>query len=301
MQQGLCLVPLRNALFSAIFALIGALPLSWVRGLGTAIGRVMWWSNGRQAKVTRLNIELCFPELSAEERRHLARDSLAQTGQSGLELIKVWRQSNARTAAAIQSVRRRELYDAKLASDRGLLLLVPHLGNWEVVGLWCAQHREMTALYQPPKQALLEPMVKRARERMGNKLYPTDARGVRAVLKALKGKGITAILPDQEPDLEGGSYAPFFGIEALTMNLVHGLLTRTDCEVLMAFAQRVPGGWDIVFKQADPDIGHADRDTAVAALNRSVESCVRSCPEQYQWEYKRFKKRSTTTEKRYKF
>ena len=157
-------------------------------------------------------------------------------------------QPNARTAARIKSIGNQSLYESKLNSGKGVLLLVPHLGNWEVVGLWCAAHREMTALYQPPKQALLEPMIKRARERMGNKLHPTDTRGVRAIFKALKGDGITAILPDQEPEPEGGEFAPFYGVEALTMTLIHGLVSRTGCEVLMAYGRRIAGGWEIVFK-----------------------------------------------------
>jgi KDO2-lipid IV(A) lauroyltransferase len=114
---------------------------------------------------------------------------------------------------------------------------------------------------------------------------------VRALLKALKGNGMTAVLPDQEPDPEGGVFAPFFGVQALTMTLVHGLVSRTGCEVIMAYAKRVAGGWEIVFEEADPDIGDANVERAVAALNHSVETCIRDCPEQYHWEYKRFKKR----------
>lgn len=34
-----------------------------------------------------------------------------------------------------------------------------------------------------------------------------------------------------------------------------------------------------------------DLDTAVAALNAGMEACVRACPEQYWWIYKRFKRR----------
>jgi KDO2-lipid IV(A) lauroyltransferase len=276
---------------NTLFRFIGILPLGLLRACGAGVGHLMWWRNGREAQVTKRNIELCFPQLSQTGQDELAQRSLVNTAQTGLELIKVWMQSNQHTAAQIRSVENQELFDNALLSGKGLLLLVPHLGNWEVVGLWCGQRREMTALYQPPKQALLEPMIKQARERMGNRLHPTDVTGVRAVLKALKNDGVSAILPDQEPDPEGGRFAPFFGVETLTMTLIHGLAKRTGCVVLMAYGQRVAGGWQIVFKEADPAIAASDIDESVRALNRSVESCVQDCPEQYQWEYKRFKKR----------
>jgi KDO2-lipid IV(A) lauroyltransferase len=34
-----------------------------------------------------------------------------------------------------------------------------------------------------------------------------------------------------------------------------------------------------------------DMSISLAALNRGIESCVRRCAEQYQWEYKRFRVR----------
>ena len=56
-------------------------------------------------------------------------------------------------------------------------------------------------------------------------------------------------------------------------------------------AIRLPNaeGFEMVFRPADPEIYSEDIETSVAALNRSVEVCVRDHPEQYQWEYKRFK------------
>ncbi len=292
---------LKSTLVKGLFGFIGVLPLSFIRALGFLLGRVMWWTRGREALVTLRNIELCFPDLAPEERRRLARDSLVHTGQCGFELIKVWMQPNARSVARIVGVRNQHFFDQALHSGKGLLLLVPHLGNWEVVALWCAQHREVTALYQPPKQELLEPIIKHARERMGNKLYPTDVSGVRAVLKSLKRSGLSGILPDQEPDAESGDFASFFRNPALTMTLVHGLASRTDCLVLMAYGHRVAGGWEIVFKPPLGDIWSMELEESLWSLNRSVEACIMDCPEQYQWEYKRFKKRPEGLAKVYEF
>ena len=291
----------QNFFLLALFQLIALLPLSVLRKLGEWIGYTMWRLNGREARVTRKNLELCFPEMESDQRENLVRESLKHTAQTALELIKIWVQPNERSERLLVEIENPEILEQKLRSPNGVLMLVPHLGNWEIVGLWCARYGEAVALYQPPKQAVLDPIIWRARERLGNKLYPTDRSGVRALLKALKKGGFTAVLPDQAPDAEGGVFQPFFGVPTLTMTLVHGLASRTGCELLMVFGQRVDGGFRIVCREADPLIKSPDINVSAAALNRSVEHCIEECPEQYQWEYKRFKKQPDGKTKHYKF
>jgi KDO2-lipid IV(A) lauroyltransferase len=288
-------------LIKTLFRCVALLPLSALRRMGDGIGNLLWRRSGREARVTLENLELCFPAMDPQQRELLAAASLRHTAQTALEMIKIWMQPNERSAPLLLGVENEQLIEESLRSPKGLLLLLPHLGNWEMVGLWCARYGQFATLYQPPKQAALEPLIWNARQRLGNKLYPTDTRGVRAVLKELKKGGRSAVLPDQEPEPEGGVFAPFYGVPALTMTLVHGLAGRTDCEVLMAFGKRVAGGFVIVFKEPDPLIKADNVTEAAAALNRSVESCIADCPEQYQWEYKRFKKQPDGAPRRYQF
>lgn len=77
------------------------------------------------------------------------------------------------------------------------------------------------------------------------------------------------------------------------MTLLPKLAARTNARVLFAYAQRLERGqgFKVVFFPADSDINHHDAVVAATALNRSVEQCVLAAPTQYQWEYKRFRKR----------
>ena len=111
--------------------------------------------------------------------------------------------------------------------------------------------------------------------------------------KALKRGEQIGILPDQEPKLEGGVFASFFSVQALTMTLVSGLIARTGAKVVCGYAERLPKGrgYGVHFKQVDPLIYDPDLKESVEGLNRSVEACVKQLTEQYQWEYKRFKRR----------
>jgi KDO2-lipid IV(A) lauroyltransferase len=58
----------------------------------------------------------------------------------------------------------------------------------------------------------------------------------------------------------------------------------------MVHAQRVDGGFKMVFAKPEEGIYSADPQLSASALNASIESCIGHCIEQYQWEYKRFRK-----------
>ena len=118
---------------------------------------------------------------------------------------------------------------------------------------------------------------------------PTNVRGVAGLVKALKRGETTAILPDQQPGLNSGILAPFMGVPVPTMTLVTNLINRSASRALMATALREPGGWRIHFLPVSEALYSDDQLTAVSALNQDVERIVALAPEQYQWEYKRFR------------
>jgi len=172
-----------------------------------------------------------------------------------------------------------------------VIVLAPHHGNWELVGLYLSTLRPMAALYKPPKIKELEDYMSKVRGRHGSELVPTNKRGVVRLFSVLREQGMVGILPDQVPGGSGGVFAPFMGVPANTIKLVSRLVDKTGCEVVSLCAMRRPqaDGFDMVFRRVDPDIYSSDVDVSVAAMNRSIEECVRHIPEQYQWEYKRFK------------
>ena len=261
--------------------------------IGAWLGALAWRLPGRSAHVTQVNLEKCWPELSDPQREQLARDSMRETGKTALEMAMAWGWSTEKALATIRRVEGEDLVQEALAQGKGLVLLGPHLGNWELVGLYLSSRFQMAALYEPPKLKEFESFMIDQRSRMGSELVPTNKRGVMRLLQILKGGGVIAILPDQEPDLAGGEFAPFFGVQANSIKLVSKLINKTGAQALCVFAKRLPDGrgFDICFRPVDAQLYSPDLATSVAGLNLSVEHCVREIPEQYQWEYKRFKKR----------
>ncbi|GAB5412566.1 MAG: lauroyl acyltransferase [Congregibacter sp.] len=277
---------------AALLRAASYLPLNVARALGRGLGRCAWWLGGSPRRVTERNIGLAFPELSADEQTRLARRSLQATGELAVEMGFIWNRSWSEVRSHILEVRGEDAVREALAQGRGVMMLGPHLGNWEVVGLHISELGESVALYEPPHMQALDAMVRGARERSGTTLVPTDAKGLVTLVRALKKGAIAGILPDQVPPVvESGENAPFMGISCFTMTLASKLLARSGALAFFGFAERIPGGYRLHYIPASPDIYSEDIAVSLKALNDGVEHCLRLCPSQYQWEYKRFRER----------
>ncbi len=258
--------------------------------MGRILGTLGSKIPNQQRAIAELNLKLCFPDLSTQELQHLTRRSLEENAKTGLELGAMWRWPVERLVELEDGVEGEDLLQQALASDRGTVLLAPHLGNWEFLNHFLMQRAQLVCLYRPPRIAELDDIILRARGRTGCISAPATRGGVRRVLQALRNGELVLILPDQEPLKANGVHAPFFGIPALTMTLVARILRRTGAQPLFVFAQRQPSGkFRVRFVEAPDGLADSDEVVAAANLNAGVEACVRLCPEQYLWSYKRFK------------
>lgn len=274
---------------NTVIKILAFIPFGLGHHIANLSGTLAALFNSRNYQITLENLELCLPELSADERKALAKRSLQETAKVILETAHVWTKSRAWSVQHFIRETNKALLTEALASEKPTLLLAPHLGNWEMFGPYLAEQKKITIMYLPPENEDLHQLIVTSRESVGIQLAPANRKGVLSVFKAAKNGEFIGILPDQEPDPESGEFAPFFHQPALTMTLVHKLIQRSGCNVVMGYARRIEGGFEAVFRTPDTDIYSEDSATSLAGLNRSIEACVREAPEQYQWEYKRFK------------
>lgn len=282
----------KAALIKLLLHCCALLPLSWARALGRAAVRLYWPFGGRSRKVTERNIQLAFPHLEPTKQQALARRSLAATGELAAEMGHVWLRPWDYVQGLVVSVEGAERITAAQAEGRGVIVLAPHIGNWEIVGLHLGTLGNTVSLYEPPKLQALGPLIERARQRSGATLVPTDSRGLVRLLKSVKGGDISGILPDQAPgDVNSGENVPFMDVPCFTPTLASNMIRRTGALAVFGMAERVSAGFAVRYFPAEDAIYDEDVLVSLAAMNRGVEQCVAHCPEQYQWEYKRFRVR----------
>ncbi len=272
---------------------VSLLNLAAVQRIGSFVGGIVWRLNTRSRKATDVNLEYCLPELSAGARTQLSYNSMCHTGMTALEIPLMWEWPVEKCLNLVRETQGLELVDKALATGKGLILLAPHLGNWELAGLYFSSRYKMASLYSPPNMKEFEDYMIDVRSRVGAELVRGDRRGLMRLISILKEGGIAGILPDQSPRGKTNAFAPFFGTEVKTMTLVAKLMQKTGANALMTYAERLPDaqGFRIVIYKASPDLADPDPVIAATALNTSIEGLIRRNPEQYQWEYKRLRHR----------
>lgn len=272
---------------------LGKLPLSIVYRLGELLGKFFASMPTDARRVTAINIDLCFPNETAKFRHDLVQKSIVETVITGFEMGPIWTGKVDDILARVISVEGEQQVRSALESGKGVILLAPHLGNWEVIGYYLSTYFDFTVMYQPGDLPKVSEIVLSARRQLKATLVPTDKTGVMALFKKLKKGKPIGILPDQKPDRASGVMAPFFGVPALTQTLGPKLAQQAKAEVFGAVClrDRAAGGYRLHFLPVEADVHNEDMAIACAAMNRSIEAWVRMCPEQYQWEYKRFGRR----------
>ena len=280
---------LRDRLSAGSLRLLARVPLRVNHAVGAALGWLAWALPTRSARLTRINLQLCFPEKDAAWRRRVGRRSLVAMGQAMTEFPWLW-QADPETLDRLAEAPPRFARLRDRAPGRALFLATPHQGAWEFGGLHAARLGPMASLYTPLKNPELDRWVREARASTGATLAPANRSGLRQLQQARDGGGIIGILPDQSPRGASGVHAPFFGRQALTMTLLPRLLRGRDDHVVFVFVERLPRGRGYRYHEieAGPEVADPDAARAAAAVNRHVETLVRRCPEQYNWGYKRF-------------
>ena len=275
-----------------LLALFARLPLIASRFLGSLCGGLLFLLPTKKRRIASINLAYCLPDTPAHERRQILRKSLVHECQTILEIPALMHRYANRIDELVTETRGEHHLHEAIQQGNGVILAIPHLGNWEVIGLYCSKRHPMTSLYRPQhRNSQLDNYIRTGRERLGARLVPTDAGGVKALYRALSDNHIVAILPDQSPAPGSGVFAPLFGHPVGTMVLPNRLLRRTHATLLFCYAERLSGqpGYRLHFIPADEKITAKDPGTAASALNQGLEQCILHAPGQYWWSYKRFK------------
>ncbi|MCU4377090.1 lysophospholipid acyltransferase family protein [Acinetobacter haemolyticus] len=240
------------------------------------------------SKIISLNIQIAFPNMDQQQRQQLTKKAIQNELTSYFEFLSIWGASNQRNIQRIQNVYGEQYLHEALAEKKGIVLIVPHFGTWEVMNAWLSQYTEMTILYKPVKNPDADRFVREARSREQAHLVPTDESGVRQIFKALKQGGTTAILPDHTPD-HGGEMINYFGIPLASSSLSAKLIQKTKAKALLIYTMRNDqDGFDMYIEPIDPQIYQGSAEDGTLIIHQTLEQLIKRYPDHYHWSYKRF-------------
>ncbi|MFZ9812009.1 MAG: lysophospholipid acyltransferase family protein [Burkholderiaceae bacterium] len=285
-----------------LFKLASFLPLPVLRAGGFLLGISMWLGSARYRRDfnTQWSQALGYWRLTAPETRPPSKlRAIAQSGLLLSELPRVW--CRLETAMAMEVSGLQEMSTA-LSKGKGLIILTPHLGAFELAARRIAREFPLTVLYRPARRIEIERLLQTFRSAEGVRPVPANAQGVRQLMRALKQGGAIGLLPDQVPSEGEGQVADFFGRPAYTMTLPIRMAQATGAAIIWAAALRTNAGWSLrlapwrvrdkqgeetFFDDLLPSISLQE---AVGLMNKEVEAQIARAPEQYLWGYNRYKK-----------
>ena len=275
-----------------LFRALSRCPLWFLHGLGALAGWLTYWAsptyrhrfidNARQAGVA-----------PAE-----ARPAIAAAGRMVAELPYLWLRAAGTPIRCRLDWQAQDLLVAALRERRGVVLLTPHMGSFEITAQAFAQDLAaefgpLTVLYRPARKAALRRLTDESRARPGLGTAPATLAGVRQMIRALRRGEAVGLLPDQVPPQGMGAWVPFFGRPAYTMTLAARLIQQTGAIPLLAWGERLPhgAGYTVHISALAEPIPSADvaQAESAAVINRAMERLIRQCPQQYLWGYNRYK------------
>ncbi len=274
-------------LFKIIFRTLASLPLSWLHRLGALLGHITFFTSKQYAVRTEENLRQAH--LATDELHYttLLNQSINEAGKGIAELPWVWGRPLEQVCATVQSCQGWEHMETAHARGKGIILLTPHWGCFEVVGLYVGQRMQLTCLYRSPKQTWLETIMRGGRERGLAKLATADVSGVRLLFKALKRGEAIGLLPDQVPSNGEGEWINFFSRPAYTMTLSGRLAQSSGATVVLAYAERLPQGQGYAM-HIEPLLLDFEQSVPLQ-INAALERVIATAPAQYLWSYNRYK------------
>jgi Kdo2-lipid IVA lauroyltransferase/acyltransferase len=290
----------------AILGFFGLLPRRAAVGLGIGLAKIVYPFLGGLRRTGLRSLGIAFPEKSKVERGQILKKSFQNLGRILGEISQFHRYTPEKLARMIDfqfdteeslSSEERQKFEAERAAGRGMILIGPHLGNWEIgVFAYSAFREPINYLARPLDNPLIEKMLADLRTRFGNRaINKTNSMG--EAIEIIKNGDVLGVLPDVNSHPKEGVFVPFFDVPACTASGVAMLALRTN-EIIVSMCCV----WDEKSQKYKVFYGdrvdpvrtgdrHKDIVETTAAYTKEMEKFIRAYPEQWLWIHKRWKTR----------
>lgn len=259
-------------------------------GIGRRLGRIAHRLAAERRHISEVNLTLCFPELSAQQRQALLREHFEALGITIVMMGFSWWGSDDKLRR-LSHINGLEKFEPLLSKGKGILLVGMHFVDLDLIGRLLGLRHPFGVVYRQHENPVIEQAFSRYRkERFSAAIRRSD---VRSVLRALKENQVVWIAPDQAMKGKHTVLAPFFGIPASTTTIVSRIARISGAPVVFIYGYRLPGeqGYVIEIGSQIEDFPGDSMESDTQRINLMIEQAARVAPAQYLWSHRRFKRR----------
>jgi KDO2-lipid IV(A) lauroyltransferase len=279
--------------------LVAQLPYRVLLWLGRGLGALMYRLASSRRKIAARNLQLCFPQMPAAERKALLKENFASTGITFFEMAIAWwwpaeRLRRLGTIEGLEHLRQAE------AEGQGVILMALHFTTLEMGGGLLGMAQDMYGMYRPHKNPLFDYTQRRGREQRLLGVIGRD--DVRGMLKLLRAGGVVWYAPDQDYGAQRSVFVPLFGVPAATVTATSKFARMGRAQVIPFTQERLPNaqGYRLTIHPPLADFPGDSEEADCLRVNQWIEQAITACPEQYLWAHRRFKTRPAGEAKLYK-
>lgn len=279
---------------TALFAWFGRVKPTTRQRIGASLAWLIRHLARSRVRIVRLNLKLCFPELSEQEREREMRAHFRALAQSLVDRGVLW-YGTPEAIREMVTTEGLERINPLIAEGRRVLLLAPHFVALDAAATVLTMELPSSAtMYTPQSDPAVDTIVRNGRSRFNEVHLVSRKAGVRQLVRHLQAPRPVYYLPDMDFGRQGAVFVPFFGVPAATLEATAQLARRWDTVVLpvIDFWDPASGKYHVeVLAPLEDFPGEGSLEAATARLNQHIESWVRRCPSQYYWVHRRFKTR----------
>lgn len=238
-------------------------------------------------KIAQVNVDICFPELSAEEKDALVKKIFHENMQGYLDSGTAWFGNYARFKPTLEVVGKEHL-DNVLNKGQGVVMAGAHFSILDLAGALTSLVCDLNVTYRPLDNKLMNAIMMRGRYRFCRNCY--HKKDVKGFIDCLQRGEMLWYAPDQDYGRKHSVFAPFFGKQAATITGLTFLSQSGDAKIIPYSYHRKENGkqeYILEFFEPLPDTGDEAQDAA--NYNAWLEGVIRRYPAQYLWLHKRFK------------
>jgi len=187
---------------------------------------------------------------------------------------------------------RYDVFDRCAAEGRGVIVVIAHLGNWEIGGVATTlAGYPIQSLAKPIANPWIEEYLKKVRTLTGQKIIPRD-RALGEMIRVLQRGGMLVVQIDQDAR-QSGVYVNFFGRPASTHRAPATLSLKYNVPIVMVNTYREEQmNYAVCSDPIHPDAFRGAPDPVKAltqAYSARLEEFIRQHPEQWLWTHDRWK------------
>ena len=260
---------------SFVSAFMRLLPAKSVFRFGEFVGKLIWPMMRSRREIIIRNLRIACAPLAFKDAEKMASDSFIRT-TANLLSSSISSRSEGGKINDILVIENPELLEKACAQGRGVVLLLAHMGNWELLtrmNYFFPKGTQSGAFYRPLNNPILNERVLRLREADGTRLF-SKRNNLHQVSGFLRDKGVIGILADQRVGMQGDAVS-FFGRFTRASPLASLLARRCKCEVLALSLHTIaPGKWSASYHTVEKPYSSSN---CMFGLEKAMKNSLLDC------------------------